>query len=634
MMAKDIKWIGILLGVIAILIVGILLCGYLLETNEAGNGTSGTDTPPTLSGGEVEGPNNRIRLYENISSDNIESIFISNQHGSYTIARGKTEQTKGLFFIDDLIFLQDDKYSMAMVSMRSAVGNAIAISRVATDCADMSIYGLRGENSENGYYTVETKAGRSYTVYIGNRTVAGGGYYAAVAGRDGHVYVLSSTELETSVLMQKEKLISPILGNPTTEQDYFALDHFYFTKYDRTAGAAQPMQRIAHITYNEPDKDGNYPVGIFGFAEPYKLQWPTGCQPNLDNISILYRELMDFKGEEVLVVGKEGGEGISQEVLAQYGLDEESYLYSLMYSYRVNVAAEGSEAEYYDIITMVDFGEKNGKQYAHSFIVYGTVGDDIDDIEVLRIGGDIICSVDFASYSFLNWDKHKFVDDYVFTADISLAREITLKKGTLYEETFVLNYKPVKQSNGSVTMVLASVTVKSTGVELDAGLYCRECGTARVSTRDAIWVCDNSQCRAKNHSQMCLDGEVGTVTNFRTLYRILLEMRLQGAVPEMTKHPTTGAYVSTSDFFDGTPEYSMIVKLSSGHVFVYDFYTYSALHSAMTVTRYDFAIDYENGKPARKTENEYFLMTSLLDKTIESAAKAGEKKVIDVNEKA
>lgn len=640
MMIREKKWILILLGIIAVLIVGILLTNSLLKSEDASSGGANTNTelPPLSEGEAYSGDGKLLMLYASIPTESIQSILVKNQTGSYTIARGKTEETKSGFFIDDKAYLQNGLYATTLASIRVAVGTPTVLSRVATDCADMSKYGLRGKDSEQGYYTVTTTAGKSITVCIGNRTVSGGGYYAAVEGREGHVYVLDGEYLSTTILLAKEELVTPYIGYPTNQNDYYRITEFSLAAYNRKPGIPENevKQFMAVVDFN-PKYEEEDQKDYTGISKPYTLRWPAGYEANVNNVQSIYTLFQEFTGDKVVFMGpnnylyddqKQAEDGASQEeqdkmaaeaeadrlFLAQYGLDSASRLYDLYYKYPVTEKGDDGKVYTYYIVTWVHFGEKNDTQYAYSTIHY-----EEEDGTIFQLASQLICEVDFDDFPFLSWDKSKFVQSAVYQADVSNVKEITLDKGTEFEETFYLNYVASTIASKKGELVLKSVTIKSTGEVIDGHIYCTECGKEKTAAAYTTnWPC--SSCGFYNKGATCVDGETGKLYNFRTFYSIILGMRLMGSVPETTKDPATGAYVATSTLLGGAPDYTLTVVFKTGQVQHYAFRRISALQSAMTRTIYNTVDDFAANKNAvSTTTNEFCLYTSQLDKIIADA---------------
>ena len=83
--------------------------------------------------------------------------------------------------------------------------------------ADFEKYGL-GEGQHKAYFTLTTTKDEVYTVYIGDRTLAGDGYYVRYPGRNA-IYVLDNT-IKRDLLASAEYLVNTMLVYPADINAY------------------------------------------------------------------------------------------------------------------------------------------------------------------------------------------------------------------------------------------------------------------------------------------------------------------------------------------------------------------------------------------------------------------------------
>jgi hypothetical protein len=110
-----------------------------------------------------------------------------------------------------------------------ATGTFYFMKNLATDAAaggevlDLSEYGLAPED-DPAWFRIETLAGETYRVFVGDAAVTDNGYYVYVEGRENAVYISNSTLVGTTALCALPTFVDPILTSP------FVSNGYYFTK--------------------------------------------------------------------------------------------------------------------------------------------------------------------------------------------------------------------------------------------------------------------------------------------------------------------------------------------------------------------------------------------------------------------
>ena len=321
-----------------------------------------------LLDGEVLGAGNRIMLFEHFERDDIGKIEISNEYGEYGFY---FDETDGAFYIIDH---PDAPYdSTLFASLVVSTGYTLSNERINTDCEDMSEYGLADAQSPASF-TLTSRGGEVHTVYIGDMTPSGSGYYARYEGRNA-VYILASSIGDT-VLVPFETHISPMLALPMAQNDYFMIEKFTLMR-----GKDVALQ----VTYLDEAEQA-----AAASISAYKMLAPADYAVNTTNYVTALESLMELKGTSTLVYAP------SDEDLIEYGLAEAPF--SIHYNYQ-------------GIDQSVIFSEKNenGNYYAYSLLF------------------DLIAEVDGSKLAWLEWETIKWVDQPIFMMNINDIKRITLE---------------------------------------------------------------------------------------------------------------------------------------------------------------------------------------------------------------
>jgi hypothetical protein len=174
-------------------------------------------TPPELVDGEALGTNNRIMMFPQVSRAYIKEIFVSNEHGEFTLVKdGENFKIKGF----ENVSCNTEGISSIVV----AAGYTITSTRLTDKATDSELekYGLADRDV---YWKLTCTDGIEYRVFVGDKLVSEEGYYAMLEGRENCVYILSSS-IETCLLRPVEAFVNPILCLGLTDQNYYLIDNF------------------------------------------------------------------------------------------------------------------------------------------------------------------------------------------------------------------------------------------------------------------------------------------------------------------------------------------------------------------------------------------------------------------------
>ena len=342
--------------------------------------------PPELLEGEVLGTQNRILMMEHIENADIKEIEIHNKTGTFAFSRGK----------DDEFYVKGNEgapfHKGVLSSLVVSTGYTLSMTRVTTDCGDMSEYGLAPED-DPAYYVIRKIDGTEHTVYLGDKIPTGAGYYARYKGRPA-VYVLDLT-IELTVLKDLRDLITPILSMPISSTQYYTTKDFWIMKNG---------ELFVHIDYLTEDEKKQ--LGAMENAV-YVMKYPTNYTPSTTNYDTILQTFVNFIGLKTLEFGAPG-EYLGDDMLLKYGIDPSVPAYAVHYNF------SGLD----NLILFSELNE-NGTYYAYSLIF------------------DLIAEVSPATVPFLRWDMIKFVDRPIFQRNINDIAKIEIESPNV-NETFIL----------------------------------------------------------------------------------------------------------------------------------------------------------------------------------------------------
>lgn len=376
--------------VCAVLFVILLLCyRFVIIPMTESSGDAEETTAVSLVPGEVEGVRGRVQMFDQITSDNVQSLYVHNTHGTYEFVRKDSSLVlKG----HEYLLINPEKFSQMIVN----AGYTLSTYNAKVSEADFSKYGLAADESDN-YFVLTSTAGKRYTVYIGNRTLAGNGYYARYEGRDA-IYVLDDS-IEGDLLAPVTELLRPLLAYPSQMNSYYLMQTFSLKRGNEIflqAGYLDPDRRseLAAMSVHQLTVPGEYPA-----SEYY------------DDVLSLF---CDFSGSKVVSID------FSAESLASFGLDSPAY--SL---FAVNATVDKSGNPNGLVENLITFSEKqrdddgNYFYYAASY----TFG--------------VIARVEQITVDFLEWELDKWVSPYIFQVNIQNVASLSFAAKDV-SETFTL----------------------------------------------------------------------------------------------------------------------------------------------------------------------------------------------------
>ncbi len=171
--------------------------------------------PPEIREGEGIYLNTYVTLYPEISSSDILSIDVENEHGSYGFYMTTDKNGNKQMLIKDYESLNYTEivYAYLLAYTRLPVVPQDTNIYRDVDSEKMAEYGLTEESAQARFTIKYTENGeeKAQTVLIGNKILSSKSiYYATVLGRN-HVYTMNGAGIEGAILKPLSSFINPLI---------------------------------------------------------------------------------------------------------------------------------------------------------------------------------------------------------------------------------------------------------------------------------------------------------------------------------------------------------------------------------------------------------------------------------------
>lgn len=587
--------------------------------------------PVDTEDGETEGYGGRVLIYEQIHTENIFSVSVKNEFGSYTFRRNE----KGTMLLDKIVdsmasYSLDQfemlgsscGYTLSMVKLDFTSEKSTA-PRLPDGTVDYSAYGLADVYDESGNliytpatYTViscakdekgnylnnEPDNSKQYTVRVGDLTLSGNGYYVQLEGRSA-VYVLNSM-IGRTVLQPVEEMVTPQIYYNMSLATSGMFNNFLISEVNFN-GEFQDSKKwtyndIAKFSYVDLDRRNNT---IFN-AAPYEstMDLMEGYNINDSNIGELaeYLSSMQFVGCKKL--------GITTEALAECGLTEKGTLIS--FQSIIDENEETGDFLYANNTLLVSEKTEQGTYYIASFLF------------------DMIVEVEEAYMPFMEWEMNEWYHPYFFANNLAHVTELSFTFGNDTYNFWMDNSASDQSENtssGSIRVFCDRYNSETHELDYELTYYVDS---------------DTGFTRPKK-----LTG----VDNFRQLFVVLSSYCIEGDV-DREKFSKAHNGMSIEDYIaqgDGVcdaiiryhlednaselnPYYKEEGKENNVRDIVIRFYDYSDRHSFITI---EVVENYDTeGNPISdptKASGKFYVLRSYLDKLYADVRNVVDKKRVD-----
>ena len=399
-----------------------------------------------------------LLVFPQLLSANVYSIQMKNEQGAnYTIFRtgDGVDSFKVKEFADSKFDLDQDLITQLcfsagyLLSNRKISANSTdpSIPRLADGSIDYSVYGLDdpqatyeitgilfeknadgSDKYQNGKYVIDYDAdgkpqadpNKTYTVYVGDAILSGGGYYVRLAGRDS-VYIITTSYFESTILQPLEALVVPRVVFPVSVTYHSMGKDFLLgrlSEWDNT----DSLETIVAFSYSELEER----INTVNSTRPYIPITSVMAGYNInENSAITVFET--FYSIESIACRRIG---INEESLKEFGLDKN--VYYLTYQTYTGQNNEYGEKLYTTNTLFISQKTEQGTYY------------------VAAAPFDMIVEVDQYYLSFLEWDDMKWYSETFIFHNIAYVRDFQFQFGdTSYNFTLdnTLSYAYYKSGN-------------------------------------------------------------------------------------------------------------------------------------------------------------------------------------------
>ncbi len=435
--------------------------------------------------GESLGFSDRIMMYPQIKQKYVSSIEVTNEFGTYKFYRNDSGMVQIEGTEDDIMTYDATLYASLCVScgymltmQKLDLASEIA-PRLPDGSIDYSAYGLSDADSP-AVFTITGKHSEggetvSYSVKVGDAILSGGGYYVQTVGKSA-VYIVSA-DIKDTVLQPVEALVTPMAVYPTSMTQYLMVYDFVLAKAKMNGADASSLDVIASFTYDELEARTNTLFNSKAFISMSEIM--KGYDINDDNASLVLGNMYEMQFVACRKLG------IDKESLAKYNLNGDvhymTYLSTMVESNGAVKKDKDGNTLYAKNELLISPKTPQGTYYVASMLC------------------DMIVEVDQFYFSFLEWEKSDWYDQYFFGNNLAYVTDMEFTVG---DQTFTfrmdntLSYAFYEDSKGEMTLVdlaKGSIIAHDNGsyTYVDASGVKHEVKLVDFSDRDAFQVSGN-----------------------------------------------------------------------------------------------------------------------------------------------
>lgn len=306
-----------------------------------------------------------------VSLDDFSYVTVENKSGKFTVCK-----KDGGYYIDGSPDLILDSGAVSNLVLQSRY--MLSSQKVENPSDNLADYGL--SDSPVAKITVGKSDGQNYTVYLGDKSVSGGGYYMKHAEKP-YVYVMDSS---ASVFEEPAvNLVSPVLAQSFTEEEYNYMESFSMKKN------GSDFIKCVIVPESERTSDS---------TNLHKMTYPASYTPSMNSFYEALSCLAQPKGTSVL----------------EMNVSKSSVYASLMdyYGFIVptNEISYSSGEKNGHFLTGNFFTADDGKKYCYAYSEYQ----------------DIIVTLSVSDYPFLEYGLIDFIDPNIFRYNIENVQSISV----------------------------------------------------------------------------------------------------------------------------------------------------------------------------------------------------------------
>ena len=370
---------------------------------------------PTVGNHGEEMESGRPFVVDPVESDLMLSIKVENDLGSYRYYKGED----GQYYFEGAEMMYYDQTSdwmnqsnedlsdiMQSVSMVDSLVNLVRYMLateevVGFDKENLASYGLEGRGKAAVTLTYLDHDGneKTDTVFFGNKTVSGSGYYVMVEGRDA-LYILADTYITRCIFADVKDYLLPQVAPSVPSASYMEVNELTIKK------KGQKFVSIRELTEQEYKDAGEL------FTHTFTL--PSGYYPSADRLQVILESFINFTGEEVVefdissrLKNPEKAQEM-QKLFRHYSLSdwEDNWNYELYYKYdNFDITLYISEK------LEVTSGGEGEKEY-----IYYIYSPDFD----------LIAEFKAEELNWVEWDLLNLLDNHSFSVSIDQVATLEL----------------------------------------------------------------------------------------------------------------------------------------------------------------------------------------------------------------
>ncbi len=419
----------IILSAILLVLFNTYVFAAIPMRNEMNKTPEVTADIPETEDGEALGLANRILVYPQVATKDIQSIIVINEHGRYKIYRNAETDKPEIEGFEGVAFHEQN-----MASLMTSCGYPLAITKVGK-VDNLSEYGLDKTVDENGNvieqpprFVMKTKDEVEYKCYIGDKITTGTGYYFLYEERPDTVYVLDTSIAET-LLAPVEVLVEPMIITPMTQNDYFMVHDFILMRNDETI--------IAFDYIEEAERKGTEFE-----TSTYKMLYPQNLTPSAEAISSAMTKLHLAVTDQQSTSLEVACLGVDDEILAKYNIGDDAYVIQYDYWQR-DLSVADSPVTVRENLLLISPRNPDGSYYVAAPYFQ----------QIVKAEGEL--------FDFLTWDRFDWVEAPFFQMKIGYVTDISVSDG----RDFKVDYKLEGEGQELV------VTERNTGYKPDVSNF-------------------------------------------------------------------------------------------------------------------------------------------------------------------
>ncbi|MBQ4150527.1 MAG: DUF4340 domain-containing protein [Clostridia bacterium] len=343
----------------------------------------------------VENDKTLVEMLPVIEFKDVERIDVKNKLGEYSLVSATVGENSTIMVIEGNETAPLDMYRTQML-LSNVCQTYYTFSADVTE-ADYEKYGL-ANGAHQAEFKVATKNGVSYTVYIGDETLANDGYYVRVPDKDA-IFVLGYS-IEKDLLGTSEYLIDKSLIYPTDMNRYFLVNSFMLSKN------GEPFVAVEFL--DTENRDEFNIMGIHRFLYP-KGYFGSGLYTG---ILTKFSATDAVTGASNFMATEVYSYDVDLNTLAKYGINPYKAPYQLSFGTPI-MANDDTVANY--IPNLLYFSEKQtDEDGAEFYYVYSASKGILGRIEQITV-------------DFFEWGLDKWVSSNLFQVNIMAVDRISFE---------------------------------------------------------------------------------------------------------------------------------------------------------------------------------------------------------------